>query len=99
MESVGGGGEGGALIPLPVTGADVRTPQHSLAAGPDPVLLVAGFASVLSMQALPPTLRPMVGGDACSWLHTHGSLQQEPPARSISSLCWFNVENTESPAF
>lgn len=91
--------EGGALGPLPVMGADIHAPQHSPAAGSDPDLPATSFSQVLSVQALLPTPRLMVRGDACSRPHIHGSLQQEPPAGSISSLCWFNVENTESLAF
>lgn len=99
MESGGGNGEGGSLGPLPVMGADIHAPQNLPAAGSDPDLPAASFSLVLSVQALLPTPRLMVSGDACSRPHIHGSLQQEPPAGSISSLCWFNVENAESLAF
>lgn len=89
-ESRGGGGEGGASSPLPIMGAEVCTPRHSPSAGPDPDLPAAGVTPVLSLRALPPT-PPLtmeggsVGGDAYFQSHTHGSLQQEPPAGNISS--------------
>lgn len=102
-ESRGGGGEGGASSPLPITGAEVRTPRHSPSAGPDPDLPAAGFAPVQSLRALPPT--PPLTMEGGEWevmpisSHTPMGVSSRSPQLGTSPLRWFNVKNTKKPIF